>query len=110
MFDPTKMGDIFYWYHNSLSFKNEQNFYQSRIGGKNPGDEADILGWITKINSKDSVLLTLEKAGYPYIPSGNYECSFTFSGLNRINKSTRELSDGLIWAGKITSKYSIFVN
>lgn len=107
VFDPFKMKDVFYWYHNSLSFFDGNKFYQSKNGGKKPDEGTDILSWFTKINSKDSVLWTLQKEGYPYIPPGNYECSFSFSGLNSIGKATRIQPDGNIWIGKITAKYTI---
>jgi hypothetical protein len=110
VFDPEKMDDIFYYYHNGLYFRDDNKYYESKIGGKKPEDGADKLGWLTKINSGDSITWTLQKAGYPYIPRGKYKYSFTFSGLNSINKSVRERPDGLIWVGKLTASDSIHIN
>lgn len=109
VFDPTKMGDVFYWYHNSLGLTKDYKTYYSRNGGVKPDDDVDKLSWFTKIESKDSVLWTLEKKGYPYIPPGDYECSFTYSGFNTSSKSFREQPDGRIWMGKLGAKYSITI-
>jgi hypothetical protein len=110
VFDPTKMIDIFYYFHNSLYFKNDDKYYESKNGGKKPADGVDNLNWLTKINSNDSIKWTLQKTGYPYIPRGNYKYSFTFSGLNSVEKSVRERPDGLVWVGKLTASDSIDIN
>jgi len=109
VFDPVKMGDVFYWYQNNLYFKRNDNYYESNIGGVKPEGDVDKLSWFTKIESKDSVSWTLEKKGYPYIPPGDYQCSFTYWGLNSSSKSFREQPDGRIWMGKIKANYSITV-
>lgn len=107
---PSKMGNVFFWYNNSLSFAKDYTYYESRIGGTKPDEGVDKLSWVTKIVSKDSVSWTLEREKYPYIPPGEYQCSFTYWGLNSSTKAFREQPDGRIWMGKITAECSITVD
>jgi hypothetical protein len=108
--DPLKMGNVFFWYNNSLYFAKDYTYYESRIGGTKPDEGVDKLSWFTKIESKDSVSWTLDRERYPYIPPGEYQCSFTYWGLNSSTKAFREQPDGRIWVGKITAECSIKVD
>lgn len=107
VFDPLKMGNpLFHYYNNGVYFIGNENVYQSTSGSQAPQAGADKLNWLTKIDSKGSITRTVQKSGYPYIPPGSYKCGFRFSGLNSIAKSERQLPDGRIWIGEVTTEYS----
>ena len=51
------------------------------------------------IHSGDSTKTVIE-TGYPFIPSGSYDCYFRFPGPGP-GKEERILNDGRIWIGEL---------
>ena len=104
VFDPGKMGNgLFHFYTNGVYFRDENNLYQSTTGDTSPDPwNSWELDWLSLILSGDSMTKTVIKTGYPFIPSGSYNCYFTFSSLShQLTKEERALPDGRIWIGEL---------
>ena len=104
IFDPDKMGSgLFHYFTNGVYLRNENNLYQSTTGHTSPDPwNSWELNWLSLILSGDSITKTLIKTGYPFIPSGSYDCYFRFPTLShQLSKEERILPDGRIWIGKL---------
>ncbi|MBA7571830.1 hypothetical protein ES708_13599 [subsurface metagenome] len=104
IFDPDKMGSgLFHYFTNGVYLRNENNLYQSTTGHTSPDPwNSWELNWLSLILSGDSITKTVIKTGYPFIPSGSYDCYFRFPTLShQLSKEERILPDGRIWIGKL---------
>jgi len=104
IFDPDKMGNgLFHYFTNGIYFRDENNLYQSITDHTSPDPwNKWELDWLSLILSGDSTTKTVIKTGYPFIPSGNYDCYFRFPGLShQLSKEERVLPDGRIWIGEL---------
>jgi len=104
VFDPEKMGNgLFHFFTNGVYFRDENNIYQSTTGHTLPEPwNSWELDWLSLIASGDSIIKTVTKTGYPFIPPGSYDCYFRFPSLRlQMSKEERVLPDGRIWIGKL---------
>jgi hypothetical protein len=107
IFDPDKMGSgLFHYFTNGVYLRNENNLYQSTTGHTSPDPwNSWELNWLSLIVSGDSITKTLTKPGYPFIPSGSYDCYFIFPSLShKLSTEERVLTDGRIWIGELCIK------
>ena len=104
IFDPDKMeSGLFHYFTNGVYLRNENNLYQSTTGHTSPDHwNSWELNWLSLILSGDSITKTVIKTGYPFVPSGSYDCYFRFPGLShQLSKEERVFPDGRIWIGEL---------
>lgn len=105
--DPDKMGsELFHYFTNGIIFSSSDKMIgpdYKKTEQPEPFTNWD-KEWFTKISSSSTIMRTVTLKGYPHIPAGTYNCSFTFSNPTNIDSGSRILSDGRYWIGSIQSK------
>ena len=106
--DPDNMGsELFHFYNIGPQFVKSDELGVRTASLKKPflPQQSDTLNlnWFIKINSGDSITRFVSLRGYPFFPSGDYECETTYDCI-RIPKIRRTLNDGRFWIGPTKSK------
>ncbi len=102
--DPDKMGSTaFHYFTNGIVFRGTTVPIQSTSKTTSPPADPWDPGLYAQIPVSGSIQRTVRLTGYPKIPSGTYQCSFTFADPAQIEKEHRLISNGRIWLGDIAS-------
>ncbi len=106
--DPDKMGsELFHYYNIGPQFvKSDEigvrtaSLFKPAISQPSGEWNPD---WFIKLNSGDSITRTVSLRGYPFFPSGYYNCETTYQCIKKIPKTQRVISDGRYWIGPTKS-------
>jgi len=103
--DPDKMGlGLFHYFTNGLFLRNayrEPFTHQLEVIYPDPWDAWDP-GWLSVIESGETVSLTIEYLAFDEFPPGDYTAWFRFSGLSgQVQKDDLLQAGGRIWLGDL---------
>lgn len=106
--DPDKMETKhFHYFTNGVSFNNGTDYYQSDASSEAPPSGIPKK-WFNTLSPYESMVRTVELAGFSNLPSGKIMCRFSFPGHFPKN-SDWITSDGRYWLGDFWIKKELFL-
>jgi hypothetical protein len=103
--DPDKMGiGLFHYFTNGLFIGDLENYYEFSHKEQHIQPESNKSWkkeWMSVIHGNETKTITIVYNNFEEVPNGQYNATFMFPGLRRVDKKDVVQNDGQIWLGKL---------